>query len=46
MLTGLLIIFPLVAAVMVLFMRGKTARTAALFFSAIELALSDRKSVV
>jgi NADH-quinone oxidoreductase subunit M len=40
MLTGLLIIFPLVAAVMVLFMRGKTARTAALFFSAIELALS------
>ena len=40
MLTGLLIIFPILAAIVVLFLRGKVARNTALFFSIAELALS------
>jgi NADH-quinone oxidoreductase subunit M len=40
MLTGLLIIFPLVAALLVFFIKGNTARTAALGLSVIEFFLS------
>ncbi len=40
MLTGLLIIFPLLAAVLVFLTKGKTARSAALFLSVAEFILS------
>ncbi|HEY1041037.1 MAG TPA: NADH-quinone oxidoreductase subunit M [Bacteroidia bacterium] len=40
MLTGLLIIVPLIAAFLVFFLKGKNARIAALGFSVVEFALS------
>ena len=40
MLTGLLIVFPLVAALVVLFLRNHVARNAALFFSVVEFGLA------
>ena len=40
MLTGTLIILPLVAALLIWFMKGNMARTAALGFSIVEFALS------
>ncbi len=40
MLTGLLIIIPLIASLIVFLMKGKTARSAALIFSILEFGLS------
>ncbi|MFN5458350.1 MAG: NuoM family protein [Bacteroidota bacterium] len=40
MLTGLLIVFPLFAAVLVYLLRGNTARNAALFFSVVQFFIS------
>jgi len=40
MLTGLLIIIPLIASLLVFLMKGKTARSAALIFSILEFGLS------